>query len=286
MLASQIYTIDLPKDEDFSSNDMNMMVVATIFQCAISKYISIYHKKEIPLSFVEFYITEITNYDYMFKKETKKFFESYSNIIPKIDVLAEIYHKSYFSQIKKIKLINNEKYLIMPNLELNNYSNELLRASTKDVADTVSNILKIAEHINNSDEIVDYNKCYESFIIANLIKAREFDEYRGRSKVVLNIVDNTETETTILASKRAERLTGERLNLSKQKGKVTKLVIPKLKLPTTYPKTTTFNRFNSDYHVRNFVSASRQILILNDLKINGVSYTENFVEKRKAMNEA
>ena len=286
MLASHIYTIDLPKDEDFSSNDMNMMVVATIFQCAISKYISIYHKKEIPLSFVEFYITEITNYDYMFKKETKKFFESYSNIIPKTDVLAEIYHKSYFSQIKKIKLINNEKYLIMPNLELNDYSNELLRASTKDVADTVSNILKIAEHINNSDEIVDYNKCYESFIIANLIKAREFDEYRGRSKVVLNIVDNTETETTILASKRAERLTGERLNLSKQKGKVTKLVIPKLKLPTTYPKTTTFNRFNSDYHVRNFVSASRQILILNDLKINGVSYTENFVEKRKAMNEA
>ena len=27
------------------------------------------------------------------------------------------------------------------------------------------------------------------------------------------------------------------------------------------------------------MSASRQILILNDLKINGVSYTENFVEK-------
>lgn len=286
MIASQIYAIDLPKDEDFSSNDLNMMVVATIFQCAISKYISIYHKKEIPLSFVEFYITEIKKYEYMFKKETKKFFESYNKVIPKMDVLAEIYKSSYFSQIKKIKLINKEKFLIMPSLNLADYSDELLRASTKEVADTVSNILKITEHINNSDEIVDYNKCYEGFIIAKLIKASEFNQNSGRSRVILNIVDNTETETTILAAKRAERLTGERLNLSKQKGKVTKLVIPKLKLPTSYPKTTTFNRFNSEYHVRNFVSASRQILILNDLKINGVSYTENFVEKRKAMNEA
>ena len=103
---------------------------------------------------------------------------------------------------------------------------------------------------------------------------------------MLNIFYNTESETTISASRKAERLTGERLNLSKQKGKVTKLIIPKLKLPTTYPKTVTFNRFNSEYHVRNFVSASRQILILNDLQINGVSYSESFVEKRQAMNEA
>lgn len=286
MIASQIYTIDLPKDEDFASDDLNMMVVATIFQSAISKYISIYNKKEIPLSFVEFYITEITKYDYMFKKETKKFFETYNNTTPKVDILAEIYKKSYFSQIKKIKTTDHEKYLIIPHLTITDYSSEILRASTKDVADTVSNILKIAEHINQSDEIVDYNKCYEGFIISKVIKEMEFKEYSGRSKVILNILDNTESETTILASKRAERLTGERLNLSKQKGKVTKLVIPKLKLPTTYPKTTTFNRFNSEYHVRNFVSASRQILILNDLKINGVSYTENFVAKRKAMNES
>lgn len=286
MIASQIYTIDLPKDEDFSSSSLNMMVVATIFNRAISKYISIYHQKEIPLSFVEFYISEIRNYDYMFRKETKSFFEAYDKTTPKISVLAEIYKNSYFSQIKTIKRNNDEKMLIVPSLVLTDYTNEIINASSKDVADTISNIIKITEHINNSDEIVDYNKCYESFMIAKIIRETEFEDYNGKSKVILNIFDNTESESTISASKRAERLTGERLALSKQKGKVTKLIIPKLKLPTTYPKTTTFNRFNSDYHVRNFVSASRQILILNDLKINGVSYTESFVEKRKAMNEA
>lgn len=286
MIASQIYTIDVPKDEDFASSGVNMMVIATIFQRAISKYVSIYHKKEIPLSFIEFYITEIKNYDYMFRKDTKAFFESYVNIQPKMDILVEIYRQSYFSQTKKVKTINGEKYLIIPSLTLTDYSNEILGSSTKDVCDTVSNIIKITEHINKSDEIVDYNKCYERFVISKIIRESEFEEYSGKSKVVLNILDNTESDSIISASKRAERLTGERLNLSKQKGKVTKLVIPKLKLPTAYPKTTTFNRFNSDYHVRNFVSASRQILIMNDLRINGVSYNENFVEKRKAMSEA
>lgn len=286
MIANQIYTIDLPKDEDFMSSGLNMMVIATIFQRAISKYTSIYRKKEVPLSFIEFYISEIRNYDYMFRKETKVFFDSFDNTGPKFDVMAEIYRKSYFSQIKTIKLVNKEKFLVVPSLELNDYTNEIINTSSKDVADTVSNIVKITEHINNSDEIVDYNKCYESFIIAKLIRATEFNEYNGKSKVILNIFDNTESESTISAARKAERLTGERLNLSKQKGKVTKLVIPKLKLPTTYPKTTTFNRFNSEYHVRNFVSASRQILILNDLRINGVSYNESFVEKRRAMNEA
>lgn len=286
MIASQIYTIDLPKDEDFASSGMNMMVIATIFNRAIAKYISIYHKKEIPLSFVEFYISEIKNYDYMFRKETKNFFDNFQKVYPNFEILAEIYKKSYFTHITKIKTINGEKFMIVPNLELTDYTNDLLNSSTKDVSDTVSNIVKITEHINDSDEIVDYNKCYESFIIAKIIKSTEFKEYSGKSKVILNIFDNTESVSTISASKRAERLTGERLNLSKQKGKVTKLIIPKLKLPTAYPKTTTFNRFNSEYHVRNFVSASREILILNDLKINGVSYSESFVEKRKAMNEA
>lgn len=286
MIANQIYTIDLPKDEDFMSTDLNMMVIATIFQHAISKYISIYHKKEIPLSFIEFYISEIRKYDYMFKKETKIFFDTFDKKTPKFSVMAEIYKKSYFSQLKKIKIVNGEKFLIIPNLNLLDYTSEILGSSNKEVADTVANIVKITEHINNSDEIVDYNKCFESFLIAKLIRKTEFQEYSGKSKVILNIFDNTESESTVSAVRKAERLTGERLNLSKQKGKVTKLVIPKLKLPTTYPKTTTFNRFNSEYHVRNFVSASRQILILNDLKINGVSYNETFVEKRKAMNEA
>lgn len=285
MIANQLYTIELPKDEDFLSSGTNLMVIVTIFQRAIAKHISIYNKKEIPLSFLEFYITEIKNYDYMFKKETKDFFELYDKVTPKFDLMAEIYKNSYFSQISDIKQKKGEKFLIVPTLNPVDYTQDMLTSSPKDVADTVSNILKITDHINESDEIVDYTKCYESFIIAKLIRESEFKDYKGKSKVVLNIFDNTESASIISASKRAERLTGERLSLSKQKGKVTKLVIPKLKLPTAYPKTTTFNRFNSEYHVRNFVSASRQILLLNDLRINGVSYTDAFVAKRKAMNE-
>ena len=124
-------------------------------------------------------------------------------------------------------------------------------------------------------------------MIAQIIKKAEFQEkYAGKSKVILNVMNDAERPQIISATKRAERLTRERIDISKKKGKVTKIVIPKLKLPTSYPKTVTFNRYNSKFRARNFVSASREILILNDLKINGVAYSNNFVEKRKAINES
>ncbi len=286
MIANQIYCIDLPTDEGFLSTGKNLMVIATIFQRAISKYVSIYHKKQIPLSFVEFYISEIKNYDYMFKKETKEFFDMYDRMDPNFELMAKIYKNSYFSQAQQLKQIKGETYLFIASQQLTDYSDDLIKNSDKETADTVLNILKITEHINSSDEIANLSDYYEGYMISKIIGKKEFNNYTGKSKVVLNVFNNNESQTIISATKKAERLTGERLNLSKQKGKVTKLVIPKLKLPTTYPKTTTFNRFNSEYYVRNFVSASRQILILNDLKINGVSYSQGFVEKRNAMNEA
>ena len=98
-----------------------------------------------------------------------------------------------------------------------------------------------------------------------------------------NVINNEENPQIISATKRAEKLTSERINISTKKGKVTKIIIPKLKLPTAYPKSE-FNRFNSRYHANNIVSASRQILILSDLKINGVAYSTNFVDKRKYAN--
>ena len=45
MIANQMYTIELPTDETFLSSSKNMMVIATVFQQAISKYLSIYNKK-------------------------------------------------------------------------------------------------------------------------------------------------------------------------------------------------------------------------------------------------
>ena len=122
-------------------------------------------------------------------------------------------------------------------------------------------------------------------MISEIVKKSEFKSpNEGRSKVIMNVFNDEERPQITSATKRAERLTGERLNISKQKGKITRIIIPKLKLPTAYPKTVTFNRFNSNFRARNFVSASREILILNDLKINGVAYSDNFVEKRKAIN--
>ncbi len=287
MIANQMYTIELPTDETFLSSSKNMMVIATVFQQAISKHLSIYKKKEIPLTFIEFYINEIRNYGYMFRKQTKDFFETYDRIAPNFEIIAKVYMKSYFSQCSSMRSHHGENFLVLESDFVTDYTDDMLENSDKEIVSSISNIIKITEHINHADEIIPFYENYENYMISKLINKEEFiNKYKGKSKVVLNIYNNEQSPQIISATKKAERITSERVSLSKQKGKVTKLIIPKLKLPSTYPKTVTFNRYNSKFRARNFVSASRQILILNDLKINGVAYSSNFIDKRVAINES
>lgn len=295
MIANQMYNIDMPNDETFLSSSKNIMIVATIFQQAIFKHQSIYKSNykckknlfEVPLSFVEFYFNEIKNYSYMFRRQTKEFFENYDRVYPNFNIIAEIYVKSFFSQATEIKYRAGEGFLVLNKDKLNDYTSDMIETSSKDIVSSITNLLKITEHINQSDEIIPFYKSYENYMISQIIKKREFvNKYAGKSKVILNVYNNEIRPHVISATKHAERLTSERINISAKKGKITRIVIPKLKLPTTYPKTVTFNRYNSKFRARNFVSASRQILILNDLKINGVAYSTNFVEKRNAINES
>lgn len=286
MIASGVYNIELPTDETFLSLPENMTIVQAIFQQAFRKFIEIYKNKEVPLSFIEFYFKEIKNYSYMFRKQTKQFFDSYDTTSPNLVTIAEIYNKSYFAQTEKLFYKDGVPYMLLKKLEVIDYFNEMLDNSEKDTMSAVQNIKKITEHINGSDEIIPFDKTYENYMISEMVKKTEFKKYAGKSKLIINVFDNSSKPQIISATRRAEKLVSERINISKQHGKVTKLVIPKLKLPSAYPKTTTFNRFNSKYNAKNFISASRQILILNDLKINGVAYTTNFVEKRKAANDS
>ncbi len=286
MIANGVYNIELPSDETFLALPENMTIVQAIFQQALKKYVEVYKNKEVPLSFLEFYFKEIKNYSYMFRKQTKQFFDSYETISPNFVTIAEIYNKSYFAQSEKVFYKDGAPYLLLKTLDIVSYFSEMLDNSEKDTMSAVQNIKKITEHINSSDEIIPFDKTYENYMIAETIRKTEFRKYAGKSKLIINVTDNSTKPQIISATKHAERLVSERINITKQHGKVTKLIIPKLKLPTAYPKTTTFNRFNSKYTAKNFISASRQILILNDLKINGVAYTTNFVEKRNAANQS
>ena len=86
---------------------------------------------------------------------------------------------------------------------------------------SITNLIKITEHINHSDEIIPFYENYENFMIARAIKKAEFKEkYKGKSKVILNIYNLETSPQIISATKHAERLTSERISISKQKGKV------------------------------------------------------------------
>lgn len=285
MIANAKYSIELPSDESFLSSSENILIVASVFQQAIKKFVETYNTKEVPLSFLKFYFEEVKNYSYMFRKQTKEFFETYDRIGPNFDIIAEIYNSSYFAQSSEIKKISGETYLVLKKLDIIDFFDEMSSNSNKSTESAIQNIKKITEHINNSDELISFAKKYENYMITLTIRKLEFKEkYNGKSKVIVNVIDNENEPQIISATKRAERLTSERINISTKRGKITKLVIPRLKLPSAYPKSTV-SRYNSRFRVKNIISTSRQILILNDLKINGVAYSTDFIEKRKAAND-
>lgn len=286
MIANHMYNIELPNDETFLSTSKNIMMIATIFNQAITKHIEIYGKRDIPLTFLEFYINEIKNYDYMYRKQTKEFFDEFEQFMPNMFLIAEIYSKSFFANCKNIISKNGEKFLKVDSTIISDFFPEMIENSSKEITSAITNLKKITQHINNSDEIISFQSKYEHFMISKIISQSEFDDkYYGNSKFIVNIYNDEEKQQVISAARHAERLTSERINFANQKGRITKIVIPKLKLPTAFPKSSNFSRYNSKYRVRNFVSPSRMILILNDLKVNGVSYSSNFVNKRKAIIE-
>lgn len=285
MISNQLYNVDLPSDESLLSSSENIMIVETIFSQAIKKYLEIFNRKEVPLTFFKFYFDEIKNYSYMFRKQTKEFFDAYGKVNADFEVIAELYNNSYFSQSTGVVTKNEDKYLELKRLEMIDYLEDMSNNSSKSTESAILNLKKITEHINASDELISFGKKYENYMIAEIIRKREFnDGYAGKSKLVLNVFDNSDAPHIVSATKRAERLVSERIDITNKSGKITKIVIPRLKLPSTYPKTAS-SRFNSMFRARNFVSASRQILILSDLKINGVAYSTDFIDKRKAMED-
>ena len=285
MDTSQIYNIEMPADDSLLSSSENIMIVESIFSQAIKKYLEVFNKTEIPLTFFKFYFEEIRNYSYMFRKQTKDFFDSYAKVNPDFEAIAEMYNNSYFSQSNGVITRNHEKYLSLTRTDIIDYLEDMSYNSNKTTESAIQNIKKITEHINQTDELIPFEKKYENFMISEIVRNTEFKEsYSGNSLLVLNVYNNVDAPQIVAATKKAERLTSERINISTKQGKVTKIVIPKLKLPSAYPKSVG-SRYDSRFRTHNFVSASRQILILSDLKINGVAYSTNFIDKRNAAND-
>ena len=162
MDTSQIYNIELPSDDSLLSSSENIMIVESIFSQAIKKYLEVFKKTEIPLTFFKFYFEEIKNYSYMFRKQTKDFFDSYAKVNPDFEAIAEMYNNSYFSQSNGIITKNNEKYLSLNRMDIIDYLEDMSYNSNKTTESAIQNIKKITEHINRTDELIPFEKKYVS----------------------------------------------------------------------------------------------------------------------------
>ena len=138
----------------------------------------------------------------------------------------------------------------------------------------IENILAICRKIDSQDEIMNPIELYERFMVRKVVlsssKLRQIKETPKKPA-------KKETVQTF-----ATTLVGNKIDDNyQQTGKITKVVIPKLNLPTAYPINMEESRIITTKRTKSFCSASKQIIFINKNKIVGIKYSSSFIDKRK-----
>lgn len=113
---------------------------------------------------------------------------------------------------------------------------------------------------------------------AEMLKAKDdFSDYSlNKSKMYDDDDDDEEQNSAVVYSGPAY----VKKDTSTDNKKVTRIYIPKLPLPTSYPKSATKSRINSNVLPYHFFSGAQLYSILENLNIVKISYNEDFIEKR------
>ena len=271
----------MPTNDIHLINDLEESLLSTIERSDIADFITheacrtyykIYKKKNIPASFIKFIFNEYKNYVNFSNQEIKKFFKFYKD--SDIDMIVVNYQRNQLSVIKDRKIISDQIfYRINPSININlNFSDDEIYGYTN--PELFKTLKTISNHINNNDELVSTKELYEKFMMREYLKSASSSNKSSTNK-------NTEAATKrSIQTDSSGKLKGKTVDMPKQSGKVSKLFFPRFNLPTTYPTPKTKSRINTPANISKLMKADDQIKFINQKQINGVKYSQKFIDKR------
>lgn len=292
---SEVQPQEVESDEvKLLANQRNVTIGNYIVHRACQLYFFNFHKKLMPMSFVEFYFSEFKRYDTFSVNPLLDFFKVYKPInIPEI---IENYEYNFFSLITDKRKRGEEVHY-----KLSNSSYMYLNLSDKSMfgdydPELYTNLDNIAKRIAESDELMSIRDLYEAFMIRKVVLARSSRRKMGSANnpkvsavvgagggtVEPAIKDQQQTAQTITD----DMLIGSESNLPNQHGRVVRMYFPRLSLPSPYPILQDKSRINSEHRAKKFMSTDREVLLLNRVKFKQVKYKTGFIEKRKAAQKA
>lgn len=246
---------------------------------ACRTYFSLYKKNVIPSSFIQFIFNEYKNYTQLANSDIKKFFSFYKN--EDIPMIIVNYQRDKFSVIKDKKEKTNETYYVIDTkkyIDMNFADNGVYGFTNPDLYSALNNI---RDHIINSDELLSIKALYEKYMMREFLIEESQVRKRRYAFGAKSSAIATKANATLIDEN--NRLVGKAVEMPDQKGKVTKVFFPKLTLPTAYPTTQTKNRITKKVYIKKLMRADDQIKLINTKRINGVKYTQKFIDKRKEL---
>lgn len=228
------------------------------------KFYSDYKSYEVPFSYVEFYFKLLQNYSFKFDNILELFFKKYNSSPTSVNYVIETFNKTFETSTKIVNIKNQGMHLVMIkkyfplNMTFENDQKYKLR-------NPLSVIKEIIELIFYNEENMDIKQQYVEFLYDkyDLYDEKERAEMAQRKK--------------ILASKE-NKFGNENVSTN-----VSRVIIPKFKLPTLYPVSFLKSRVDSLNIPNRFLDSVRMIEILNKHRIVKVTYSGDFVLKRNAL---
>ena len=161
------------------------------------------------------------------------------------------------------------------------------------------NIKNIVNELSNTDNLITKQEEYEKYLIENFLDnyiPENIEPKKSVSTTKYEPTKNTDNDTInkhknkkhekeqtkkVEPVKENLELTGKQEEMPEQKGRVVKLYIPKLTLPSAYPTLQDISRVDSDYKITKIATPDKMITLLNKYKIIAVKYHSSFIDKRK-----
>jgi len=283
MTQSQTTELIYDLDDVLLYSETNSRIANFITHEACQKYFNEYKSPWIPLSFIEFYFEEYKRYAFMSPEFLEPFFNLYTT--KDLDAIIENYYNARYSLITKKSTKKHETYYYITKNEyfsVNLYERSFLGFLHEAL---YKNIEIISNHFKNRDELLTLKETYEYYMIKKTIlsydssnKSEFYKLFNSKKSIKAEAKEPVKPQEQTKSSV----LVGNSTELPQQKGKVFKLFFPKLNLPSPYPSSQDKSRINSNYRIKKLLNPDKQVTIINHHKFNGVKYSIDFIEKRKA----
>ncbi len=274
-MEEEIIIDEAPDKLDFLSQPDNATASIILVEKAVEQYQNVFKKLNVPYSYIGFFCSEFNKYSGLFTNKLKEYYDSFVKHNIKSEDLIDVYAKSRYSQHQGVKVKKNETFLCFDSNIILSFTKEMRQVKNLNMSTMVENIINICSKIDHQDELIGIVDLYEQYMINQFLKGYTF-------KLTKKALKEQEEAKSGSKFDPSEKLTGKAIeDIYQAHGKITRVVVPKLNLPTTYPVDFSNSRLIQNKRASKFVSPAKQIVFINRKKIVAVKYSSAFILKRK-----